>query len=657
MFDPTTPPSDVSRSLPFFRRADISEWADDVSELAYMNPYPSASGTCFDHYPAYSYPSCPSTPTTFDLGNTTNSYLPQRSTSLSRTSLPLAKSPLPPSLIWAEETSLATFLPTPKRRAPLPPLHSHSRSRSRSRTQAGRKWRMTLVDPEQVGLWTLREDTEGQFDDALSPPPVPVPEQTREGHLLWGDSERERGKGYDDTVRQMVKGTNKAAWVAPRVVEGADPIGLGLAIRGGVYRSTTPLTTPRQKYPKPERQFDGLFYVPPALTGEPPALLIASNAAPTQGRETEASVMLASPMSSEESWGNSSPIETTPTMPSSDIVASPLAFPLFAEPRTAPPRPLRITTTPIPPPGEGAYAFPMFPELELGSPFTPMPMMTPCRPHTGAIRYMVEQEQIGSPLEELVRGARKRVTSAPAVVHWPDWSSSSSTSSLVSHSHTSSASSFLSSEGPITPPITAFQMQRAEKCESVVGEDLLQAFERFLMEAHEPTPAFPVAKEQEEKEFLGGDVTVHASPRTPPPKHNIEQVNQPRPPPATPVKKRHPARALQNGTPVPRSCEALQFVITTNTAEEAKRVPQTAPCFGSNGRDLVFDFRVVETGRERGVETCRASLVVPTGAEIMSGVDSREVKGSAGVASKGKGKRLPQRVALPHRWMGNDEGL
>ncbi|KAJ9096474.1 hypothetical protein QFC21_005296 [Naganishia friedmannii] len=619
MFDPATPPSNVSRALPSRRCTDISEWADDVSELAYMNPYPSTSGTYF-HHPGYDYLSCPATPASSSNNtSTTYNYLPQRTTSLSPTSLPLAKSPLP--LLWAEATD-STLLPTPKRPAPLPPLHSRSRSRSRTNTgtQTGRKWRMTLVDPEQVGLWTLREDAEGQYDDALPPSPAPTSKQ-QEGHMLWGDSKREKGTGYDETVPQMTRGADQSAWVAPETGEGAGPIGLGLGLDDGIHRSTP---RSRQIHPRPERQFDGLFYVSPVSNLPTSALLTASNAGGTGRMEGEATMaMLESPMSSEESWGNLSAAETTPIMPSPDDQAFPLAFPAFvpfAEPRPVPPRPLRITTTPIPGGEDGKYDFPTFPDLELGSPFTPMPMMTPCRPHTGVIGYTTaqqEEEHIVSPLEGIV-GGRKRVTSAPAVIHWPEWSSASSESS-VSHSHTSSASSFLSSEGPITPPITAFQMQRVEKRESVVGEDLLEAFEKFLMEAHEPTHAFLVDHEQGEKALVGGDATVQASPRTPPPKRAIKHTNQPPAPPATPMKKRHTARVLQNHTPVPRSCEALQFVITTNTAEEARRVPQTAPCFGGNGRDLVFDFRVVETGRERGVETCRASLVRRSSMKVIQG--------------------------------------
>ncbi|KAJ9127350.1 hypothetical protein QFC24_000757 [Naganishia onofrii] len=688
MFEPTTTPSDALRALPSScRRActvDIQGWADDVSELAYMNPscpYQYPLGTYFDHdqseYNYLSYSATPAILSSASSGNP-NNYLPQRTTSLSCTSLPLTKSPLPLSLVWAndEREPPTSLLPIPKRPAPLPPLRSRSRSRARlqqhtsSRTGIGRKWRMALVDPEQVGLWTLAEDMEGQFDDAPSSSPVPPSSSAsnpasmlklQEGHLLWGDPKRQRGAGQDESVRQMVQGTDSSAWVAPMAGEEGEAIGLGLGLGLEELDESVVQSTPRvRKSPpsRPERQFDGLFYVPPVSIASTGTLLSAANAGITEGQKREGSVLLESPMSSEESWGNNFATETTPTIPLTGNEISPLStgFTAFVEPRQAPPRSLRITTTPIPDGEDGRYAFPSFPDLELGSPFTPTATMTPCRSHTGAIIASAAAEQGGldaaaSPEREAGAG-RKRVTSAPAVIHWPDWSSAASSASSVSHSHTSSASSLLSSEGPVTPFITAIQMERVEKRESVVGEDLLVAFERFLMEAHEPAHTFFVNEQPEEKGFLGGDVTVHASPCTP--KRNIGQISQPPPPPATPKKRRHAKRALQTTatTPVPRSCEALQFVITTTTAEEAQRVPQTAPCFGGNGRDLVFDFRVVETGRERGVETCRASWVVPTGAEVAGDGVAQDVGGT-----KGKGRKLPQRSALPFRWMDNEKGV
>lgn len=476
MFDPTTTPSDVLRAVPSScRRAgtvDIQGWADDVSELAYMNPscpYQYPLGTYFDHDQSeYNYLSYPATPTTLSSASSgnPNNYLPQRTTSLSRTSLPLTKSPLPLSLVWAndEREPPTSLLPIPKRPAPLPPLRSRSRARARlqqhtsSRTGIGRKWRVTLVDPEQVGLWTLAEDMEGQFDDAPSPSPVPPSSSAsnpasalklQEGHSLWGNAKRQRGAGQDESVRQMVQGTDSSAWVAPTAGEEGEAIGLGLGLGLEELDDSMLQSTPRVRKstpPRPERQFDGLFYVPPVSIARTGTLLSAANAGITEGQKREGSVLLeryvfflslsgielllillcgyvcSSPMSSEESWGNNFATETTPTIPSTGNEVSPLStgFTAFVEPRQAPPRPLRITTTPIPGGEDGRYAFPSFPDLELGSPFTPTATMTPRRPHTGAIIASAAAEQCGlgavASSERAAGAGRKRVTSAPAVI-------------------------------------------------------------------------------------------------------------------------------------------------------------------------------------------------------------------------------------------------
>ncbi|KAJ9103652.1 hypothetical protein QFC19_004227 [Naganishia cerealis] len=656
----------MERSRPLQYPSFDGGWQEDVSELAYMDS--SFEEALFDGGEHHHLPTTSSFVAFTSPTSTTNERPPQRKTSLSPTSLPLVKSPLPVPFLGEP-----TIYPVPRRSAPLPPRHSRSRTRSSGRSLQSQKskWRMMLLGPEEVGLWTLledEEDVEGLVPTAfgIETPTSPTrrPHSTQrtsplgetEGHTLWGDAKREKGAGYDETVAQMTQSVDPKKWIstATFAFDAGEPVGLGLALRMGSDCSPRgSMPTPKRPQ-RPERQFDGLFYVPPlsALHHSRSTAAGSEVASLKSKRGREVLMDLDSPTSSEESWGTVLPKENMATECTSVSSRSP-ALIFAAEVRPAHPRAsLTINTTAT---QASARPFSTFPDLELRSPFTLTPTVTPYRSSTALVDRPREEDGLDmvSPLEKNVFGGRKRVTSAPAVVHPPDWTSCSSSSSISRSSSTSS--SLLSKNGLITPPMTSYglPMQRDQKRRSEVGVDLWNAFQRFLEAAHEPMFDCSVKEGEDFHDQLGGAMPVLAPPRTPHRKVNSSQTDRQLGPPPTPLKKRHTSRPSQST--VPRSCELLQFAIASTASEEVERIPCSAPCFGPSATDLVFDFRVMDVGAGGRASTCRASLILPPGAEV--GVDSARQEGKAGMGNtrKGKGKRLPRRSTLPLQWISDSD--